>query len=197
MVSMRSVLVAAAAALLIATPAAAQDRAVTFFARGGGYNGLTDLNDAGDADLKKVGYTLGGGIAVQLHRYVSLRGDLSFGRNELRRNGAETGADLSRLGYTAAVQLQYPTASGFQPYAFAGAGGITLHEVGTDENRTKPAGLFGVGLAYTIPRTPLALFVEGQGWLYELDGLNGPLAGYDKTQFDSGWSGGISYRLPF
>ena len=193
----RSILVAAAAALLIATPAAAQDRAVTFFARGGGYNGLTDLNDAGDADLKKVGYTVGGGVAVQLHRYVSVRGDLSFGRNELRRDGAGTGADLSRLGYTAAVQLQYPTAAGLEPYAFAGAGGITLHEVGTDENRTKPAGTFGVGLAYSIPRTPLALFVEGQGWVYKLDGLNGPLSDYDKTQLDSGWSGGISYRLPF
>src|SRR5690606_33471969 len=127
----RRILVAAAAALLIATPAAAQDRAVTFFARGGGYNALTDLNDAGDADLKKVGYTVGGGVAVQLHRYVSVRGDLSFGRNELRRDGARTGADLSRLGYTAAVQLQYPTTAGLEPYAFAGAGGITLHEVGT------------------------------------------------------------------
>ena len=197
MMSTRSVLLAVAAALLIAAPAAGQDRAVTFFARGGGYNGLTDLNDAGDADLKKVGYTVGGGIAVQLHRYISVRGDLSFGRNELQLDGTETDDELSRLAYTAAVQLQYPTAAGLEPYAFAGAGGITLHEVGTDENRTKPAGTFGVGLAYSIPRTPLALFVEGQGWVYKLDGLNGPLSDYDKTQLDSGWSGGISYRLPF
>lgn len=197
MLSTRSALVAAALTLLIVGPAAAQDRAVTFFARGGGYNALTDLNDAGDADLKKVGYTVGGGVAVQLHRYVSVRGDLSFGRNELQVDGAETGDELSRLAYTAALQLQYPTASGVEPYAFAGAGGITLHEVGTDENTTKPAGTFGVGIAYAIPRTPLALFVEGQGWVYKLDELNGPLADYDRTQFDGGWSGGISYRLPF
>ncbi|HEX7089954.1 MAG TPA: outer membrane beta-barrel protein [Longimicrobiales bacterium] len=194
---MRSTLAVLASVLVLASPAAAQDRAVTLFARAGGYNALTDLNDAGDADLKAVGYTVGGGAAVRLHRYVSVRGDLSFGRNELQVDGAETGDELSRLAYTAAVQVQYPTASGFEPYAFAGAGGITLHEVGTDENETKPAGTFGIGFAYSIPRTPLALFIEGQGWVYKLDGLDGALADYDKVQVESGWSGGISYRLPF
>ena len=50
-------------ALALATPVVAQDRgivqdrAVFFSARGGGFNGLTNLTDAGPtADFKKVGF---------------------------------------------------------------------------------------------------------------------------------------------
>jgi len=85
-------------ALALATPAVAQDRdvvqdrAVFFSARGGGYNGLSNLTDAGPtADFKKVGFSVGGGVGVQLHRYVSVRGDFTFARNELRNNEIATG----------------------------------------------------------------------------------------------------------
>ena len=197
MFSIRTMLVALASALVIASPAAAQEHAVTLFVRGGGYNGLTDLNEVGDADFKKLGYNVGAGVAVRLHRYVSLRADGAFGRNELQVDGIETGNELSRVFYTGAVQLQYPTASGVEPYVFAGGGGVTLHEIGTDENTTKAAGTFGIGLNYAIPRSRFGVFLEGQGWVYELNELNGPLSGFDKTQVETGWSGGFTYRLPF
>jgi opacity protein-like surface antigen len=198
MFSSRRLLGTLAFALALATPAAAQDRAVVFFARGGGYNGLSDLTDAGNADFKKVGFDVGGGVGVQVHRNVTLRGDLNFARNELRNDQVATGTKLNRLFYDAAVQLQYPTASGLEPYLFAGGGAVTLHEVGTSgQNKTKAAGTFGLGFNYRIPNTQFGVFAEGKSWLYKLDGMSGTLAGIDKTQYDVAWTGGVSYKLPF
>jgi hypothetical protein len=194
----RGVIGALALALAVTAPATAQDRGVVFFARGGGYNGLSDLNDAGSSDFKKVGFNVGGGVGVQVHRYVSLRGDFTFARNELSNNDFATGTKLNRFFYDAAVQLQYPTASGLEPYLFAGGGAVTLHEVGTSgQNKTKAAGTFGLGFNYQIPNTQFGLFAEGQSWLYKIDGMSGALAGVNKTQYDVAWNGGVSYKLPF
>jgi len=192
-------------ALTLATPLVAQDRgivqdrAVFFSARGGGFNGLSNLTDAGaTADFKKVGFSVGGGVGVKLHRYVSVRGDFTFARNELRNDQVATGAKLNRYFYDAALQLQYPTASGLEPYIFAGGGGVTLNEVNTSSpSKTKPAGTFGLGFNYRIPNSPFGLFAEGKSWLYKLDGMGGALTGIDKTQFDVAWTGGASYKLPF
>ena len=178
--------------------AVAQDHAVRLFARGGGYNALTNLNDAGTSDFKKVGYSLGGGVGVQASRFLTLRGDFNFGRNELRTNAVPTGVRTNRFFYDAAVQLQYPTASGLEPYLFAGGGAVTVHQVGTSgQNKTKAAGTFGLGLNYLIPRSRFSVFAEGKSWLYKLDQMNGALAGFDKTQLEIAWTGGISYRFPW
>lgn len=194
----RSILGAVAVTLALAGPAAAQDRAIRVFARSGGFNALTNLNDAGTADFNKVGFNVGGGVGVQVHRFVTLRGDFTYAQNELRANGVETGDKLNRFLYDAAVQLQYPTAIGLEPYLFAGGGAVTVHELGTSgQDKTKGTGTFGLGLNYTIPQTGLGLFVEGKGWLYEVSNLNGFLSSYDKLQVEIGWSGGLSYRFAF
>ncbi len=197
----RSAVAAAVVAVVSAVPAFAQTGAssyhgVRLFARGGGYNALTNLNEAGTSDFKKLGYSLGGGVGVQASRYLTLRGDFNFGRNELRTNKIATGVKTNRFFYDAAVQLQYPTASGIERYVFAGGGAVTVHEVGTSgENKTRGAGTFGLGLNYQIPGSPLGIFAEGKSWLYKLRDMNGSLAGFDKTQLDLSWSGGISYRF--
>ncbi|HEV8598191.1 MAG TPA: outer membrane beta-barrel protein [Gemmatimonadales bacterium] len=194
----RSALGALVLALGTAASAGAQDHAVRLLARGGGYNGLTNLDDAGTSDFKKVGYSLGGGVGVQANRYLTLRGDFNFGRNELRTNSVATGVRTNRFFYDAAVQLQYPTKSGIEPYLFVGGGAVTLHQVGTSgQNKTRAAGTFGLGLNYQIPGSPFGIFAEGKSWLYKLDNMSGALAGFDKTQLDVAWSGGISYRLPW
>jgi len=194
----RSALGALVIALGVGQSAVAQDYGVRVFARGGGYNALTDLNDAGTSDFKKVGYSLGGGVGVQANRYVTLRGDFNLGRNELRTNAVATGVETNRFFYDAAVQLQYPTASGFEPYLFAGGGAVTVHQVGTTgQNRTRPAATFGLGVNYQIPNSRLGVFAEGKSWLYKLDNMNGALAGFDKAQYEVAWTGGISYRFPW
>ena len=193
----RAVLGALVIAAAGGAPLAAQSHAVTFFASGGGYNGLTDLNTAGTADFKKTGYNFGGGIGVELQKYVTLRGDFTYGRNELRNNSTPTGVKANRYLYDGAVQLQYPTSGGIEPYVFAGGGAVTIHQVGTSgQDKTRGAGTFGLGLNYRIPGSPFGVFAEGKSWLYKLDSMSGALAGANKTQFDLAWSGGLSYRLP-
>lgn len=189
--------IAAALVAANATPVEAQDRAVSLFARGGGFNGLTDLADGGAADFHKTGFNVGGGVGVELTRYVALRGDFTFARNELRTDGTDTGDELNRYFYEAAVQLQYPTARGLKPYVFAGGGAVTVDEVGSGgENDTAGAGTVGLGLQYAIPGSGLGVFIEGRGWLFGTDNLNAVLAPYDKTQFELAWTGGFSYRFP-
>jgi hypothetical protein len=184
--------------LFVAQPIHAQERTVSVVIRGGGFNGLRSLNDAGTADFKRVGYNVGGAVGVDLHRYVGLRGDFTFARNELEQNDVETGSELNRFFYDAALQLQYPSESGWTPYAFVGGGAVTLHPVGTsDSDKTKAAGTAGLGLSYAIPGSNLGIVVEGKGWVYEVSELSGNLASFDKTQFDVTWSAGLSYRIPF
>lgn len=185
-------------AVALAQPSFAQQKAVGLSVWGGGFNALTSLNEPGTADFKGVGYNLGGSVAVDVHEYVALRGDFTFARNELEQNDIQTGSKLNRYFYDAGVQLQYPSASGWTPYAFVGGGAVTLDPVGTsDDRKTKPAGAVGLGLSYTIPGTDVGLMVEGKGWLYELSELNGPLTQFDRNQFEVTWSAGLSYRIPF
>jgi hypothetical protein len=184
--------------LALVGPASAQDKAVTLSVRGGGFNGLRSLDEAGAADFKQAGYNVGGTVGVELHRYVALRGDFTFARNELQLNDVETGSELSRFFYDAAVQVQYPTSIGLRPYAFLGAGAVTLHPVGSEDgDQTKAAGTAGVGANYAIPGSNFGILLEGNGWLYETSELGGNLASYDRTQFDVTWSAGLSYRIPF
>lgn len=197
MLSTRRILAAVAVGLLSSTPLIAQERAVTFSARTGGFQALTELNDAGTADFKKVGYNVGGGVGLQLNRYLTVRGDFTFAENELRSDDVFRGDKLRRYFYDAALQLQYRSSAGLTPYAFAGAGGVTLDQTGSSaKNKTKFASTFGLGVNYELPQTGIGLFIEGKGWVYNLSKVDGALSAYDKSQVELGWTGGLSYRIP-
>jgi hypothetical protein len=196
---------AMALAVTLATPALAQYRTTTspdarlFFMSlgGGGLSSTRDLDDAGNTKFK-TGFNVGASIGTRLHRFVAVRGDVSFGRNELRTNGTGTGVDLNKLFYGAAVQLQYPFVSGVTPYAFVGGGGITLDPKGSSaSSKTTGAGLVGLGLEYPISGTGLGIFAQSSGLYYKISDLEGPLAGFDRNQFDITYTGGLSYRIPF
>ena len=185
-------------ALAVVQPASAQERGVEIAVQGGGFNGLASLDESGRDDFKRVGYNVGGAVTVDLHEYVALRGGFTFARNEHRHDDIETGLELNRFFYDAALQLQDPSGTGWRPYAFVGAGAVTLDPVDSpDEAKTKVAGNAGLGLSYTIPGSDVGVFAEGKGWLYELSELNGGLASFDRDQFDVTWSAGFSYRIPF
>ena len=107
-----------------------------------------------------------------------------------------SGIRTNRFFYDAALQLQYPTSSGFEPYVFAGGGAVTVHQVGTSgQDKTRGAGTFGLGLNYLIPNSRFGVFAEGKSWLYKFSKMSGPFAGFDKTQLELAWSGGVSVRL--
>ena len=195
----RALAVAGLLAVLTTSPASAQEdegRGVVVFAQGGGFSPLTHLDELGSTDFK-TGYNVGGGVAYQVNRYVAVRGNFTFARAEARYAGAGTindiaGTKFNRFLYDADVQLRYPLKGGAAPYVFVGGGAVTVKQDVTPEQPsfTKGAGKVGVGLSYRIPRSNVGLYVEGAGWLYKWD-----RNGFDKTQFDTTWSGGISYRF--
>jgi opacity protein-like surface antigen len=198
---MRSALLFVLLVLGVAVSATAQEHSLTFVARGGGFNALTNLNDASAPSDFKTGYNIGGAAVVQVNRYVGVRGDFTFARAKFRDAGSETNDHFNKLFYTGAIQLGYPTTSGFTPYLFAGGGGVTIKEKespsGVNVDKTKGAGVGGIGFSYRIPQTNWSLVTEGVGYLYKVNGLSGTLAGFDKTQLDVAWTGGLSYALPF
>jgi opacity protein-like surface antigen len=198
MLSLRPILGVLAVASLAVTNAHAQGTSghpITIGVRGGGFSALSDLNDAGTLDTK-TGYSVGTGIGYQISRHVVIRTDFTFARDELRTNGVDTGTHLNKFMYTAAIQLQQPFSNGVTPYIFAGGGGITVHEQGTTGiNKTKAAGVGGLGIRYRLADSRWSVFTEGLGYLYKVRDFQGSLAGLDKTQFDVSWTGGLSISI--
>lgn len=179
----------------LSAQAAPVSRNIVVFANGGGASPVTDLNDAGTASLK-TGWTAGGGVGVQVNRYVTVRGTFDFARGEGQgaAAGAIAGQKLNHFFYGGDVQLRYPTAGGLAPYLVLGAGAVTIDNADDDtfESFTKFAGKGGLGLEYVIPRSNFGFFAQGTGYLYDYDRST-----FDKRQFDVLWTAGLSYRLPF
>jgi len=165
---------------------------VVVFANGGGNSSLTNLDDAGTASLK-TGWTAGGGVGVQLNRYVAVRGTFDYARADGESATPFAGQSLNHYFYGGDVQLRYPTVSGFAPYVVLGAGAVTIDDKDNPafDRFTKFAGKGGVGLEYALPRSDFALFAQGNSYIYKFD-----RNGFDKTQVDLLWTGGLSYRLP-
>jgi Outer membrane protein beta-barrel domain len=164
---------------------------VVVFANGGGNSSLTDLNDAGTASLK-TGWTAGGGAGVQLNRYVAIRGTFDFAKAD-GQNATFSGQSLNHYFYGGDVQLRYPTTGGLAPYVLLGAGAVTIDnpDDAAFDRFTKFAGKGGVGVEYAVPRSNFGLFAQANSYLYKFD-----RNGFDKTQVDLLWTGGLSYRLP-
>jgi opacity protein-like surface antigen len=186
--------------LVAAGPAGAQEQGqdgqgIVLSVQGGGFSPLAHLDAPGNVDFK-TGYNVGGGLAYQFNRHVALRGNFTFARAEGRdiSRGLTSigGTKFNRFLYDADLQLRYPLAGGATPYVFVGGGGVTIKPDVTPSQTsfTKGAGKVGLGLNYQIPRSNVGLYVEGTGWIYKWDRY-----GFDRTQFDTTWSGGISYRF--
>ena len=165
---------------------------VVVFANGGGNSSLTNLDDAGTASLK-TGWTAGGGVGVQLNRYVAVRGTFDYSRADGESATPFAGQSLNHYFYGGDVQLRYPTVSGFAPYVVLGAGAVTIDNKDNPsfDRFTKFAGKGGVGLEYALPRSDFGLFAQANSYIYKFD-----RNGFDKTQVDLLWTGGLSYRLP-
>jgi opacity protein-like surface antigen len=164
----------------------------TVFINGGGASPLTNLNETGTADLK-TGWALGGGAGVQLNQYFAIRGVFDFARNKGSAGStAYAGQRFNHYFYGADVQLRYPTAGGFAPYILAGAGAVTIDNKDdpTFDKFTKFAGKAGLGVEYVFPGNGLGAFAQGASYIYKYD-----RGGFDKTQADVLWTGGLSYRF--
>ena len=173
-------------------------RGFAFRVQGGGYSPLAHLDDSDLVDFK-TGFNVGGGAAYQINRYVAVRGNFTWARSEGRDRTSNLisgiqGFKFNRFLYDGDVQLRYPFASGVAPYVFVGGGGVTnkrrdFASNAPDRSFTKGAGKFGLGLGYEIPRSHVGVYAEGATWVYKWDRF-----GFNQTQYDTAWSGGITYR---
>jgi opacity protein-like surface antigen len=190
-------MLAATLALLLPAVASAQTsssesrHSVVLFANGGGYSPLTDLNSSGTASFN-TGWTAGAGAGIQVSQFVAVRGVFDYARDKGDVSSiAFAGDKLKRYFYGGDIQLRYPTVSGFAPYVLAGAGAATIDgkDIAGLGRFTKFAGKGGLGVEYNLP-SKLGLFVQGTSYIYKFD-----RGGFDKTQADLLWDGGLSYHL--
>jgi hypothetical protein len=122
-------------------------------------------------------------------------GTFDFARTKGEDNStAFAGQRFNQYFYGGDVQLRYPTASGFAPYLLAGAGAVTIDNKDdpTFDKFTKFAGKGGIGLEYVKPGSNVGVFAQGASYIYKYD-----RNGFDMTQADVLWTGGLSYRLPY
>lgn len=181
-----------------ASTAVAQDqhRAIVVEAFGGGATPLRHLNPEGTADFN-TGFNVGGGLRADFSRYVAIRADFTFTRNEATGVESFAGSHFNRYFYGAAAELSYPATHAFDLFAFGGGGGVTVRQAlqtgaATAEvpRFTKPALLLGAGARYRIPGQPLELLAEARTLGYRWDA-----AGFTRNQWDLTYSGGLSYRF--
>jgi hypothetical protein len=195
----RNRLVVAAFALAIASTASVraadnEDRGIVIYGSGGGFSPLANLDEVGTTDFK-TGYNVGGGLGYQINKYVAVRGNFTFARAEGRAALATSpigGSEFNRFFYDGDVQVGYPLDGGVRPYLFVGGGAVTIDRdpSSSDGRFTRGAGKAGVGISYDIPRSNVGVYAQGTGWLYKWDRF-----GFDRTQLDTTWSGGLSYRF--
>lgn len=84
--------------------------------------------------------------------------------------------------------LRYPLAVGagtFIPYVLGGAGAVSLHQLDSDSTWTRFAGNVGAGIEYRFSR--IGVRAEARDYVYTFDRY-----GYDKTQHDIAWQGGVT-----
>jgi len=178
------------------------------FAMGGGTSSIRDLDEASSSTFD-TGYNVGGGLGIQLTRGVALRASYTFSRATASASSTSffspvAGNDFDRHYYGADLQFRAYSDSGLSPYFFVGGGAVTVHPTNNaiilspagaqfaNDSCTKAAGRAGIGLEYQFPNSGFGLYAEGAGWVYSWDRY-----GFNRTQVDSNWGGGITYRFGY
>lgn len=153
----------------------------------GGLSGAANLDPAGTADWR-----LGWAGSIDANYWVGPRVGLrisgTWAQDSLRGGGITGRGKFNKFAYDANVVLRYPLAAGsgtFVPYVLGGAGAISVHQLGSDSTWTKFAGNFGGGIEYRFSR--IGVRVEGRDYVYKFDRY-----GFDKTQHDIAWQGGVT-----
>ncbi len=191
----RSISLIAAALVALAAPMALRAQAgtrptfdqVTVAGAFGGLSGAANLDPAGSADWR-TGFATTVDATYWLQRYVGVRASGSWAQDSLR--GASLGGrgKFNKFAYDADLILRYPTQNGpntLAPYLVAGAGAVSLHQLGSSTTWTKFAGNVGAGVEYRFGR--FGVRAEGRDFVYKFDRY-----GFDRTQHDIAWQGGVT-----
>ena len=178
---------------LVTAPAAATAQAAPRFDRltvagvFGGLSGAADLNDAGTADWR-LGWAGSVNATYWLHNHFGVRAGAGWAQDSLRGATITGRQTFNKFTYDANIVARYPLGAGagtFVPYVLAGAGAISVHQLGSDSTWTNFAGNFGAGLEYRLGR--VGVRAEARDYVYQFDRY-----GFDKTQHDIAWQGGVT-----
>jgi hypothetical protein len=153
----------------------------------GGVSGGTELNEGGTADWQP-GWAASVDATYWLHRHVGVRAGAGVARDSISGVTVPGRGTFNKFVYDASVVVRYPLRAGsgtLSPYAVGGAGGISVHQLGSDSTWSKPAANFGVGVEYRLKR--LGFRAEGRDFVYTFDRY-----GIDRTQHDVAWQGGVT-----
>ena len=159
---------------------------------GGGFGGLSGAADADQAGANswRLGWAASLDATGWLNDYVGIRATGGWAQDSL--DGTAAGlvgrGKFNKFSYDADLVLRYPIKSGsgwILPYVLGGAGAISIHQLDASDTRTKFAGNFGAGLEYRFGRAGVR--AEARDNVYKLDRY-----GFDKTQHDIAWQGGVT-----
>jgi hypothetical protein len=187
-------IVVSAIALAVATvPLAAQRREVVMRLYAGGADHLADLSSGSPDASFTPGYNVGASVGQPLSDLLTVRADLMFTRNSAWGAASFGGAQVNRFYYGVQLEARRTWGQRWVPFAFVGAGAVSVDQLGPDrfEPFTKAAFTFGGGMGYAIPGSRMEAFGEVKGITYKWD-----RAGFNHTMFDVTYSLGLSYRPP-
>ncbi len=115
------------AALLLggaAGPAQAQSKAFVLYAQGGRWLPVTDLNNE-NQDKFTAEWTWGGGVAWQLGEKFAIRGSFMTASTQIIGNTLTLeDPRVTRWYYVGDLVFGWPTATGWVPYGYVGAGAV-------------------------------------------------------------------------
>jgi len=152
----------------------------------GGLSGPDRLNGAGAPDWRQ-GWAGSVDGTYWLGKNVGLRAGSTLAQDRAR-SATLGGQMFNKITYDADVVLRAPRHAGegtVIPYVVAGAGGITIHPIGSGSSWTKPAGNAGAGVEYRFRRWGLR--AEARDYVYQFDRY-----GYHHTQNQVAWQGGLT-----
>src|SRR6266699_4248117 len=153
----------------------------------GGLSGAANLNDAGTADWR-IGWAASVDATAWLTNNLGVRATGGWAQDSLRGAALTGRGRFNKFTYDADVVLRYPLQAGsatVAPYVLGGVGAISVHQLESDSTWSKFAGNFGAGVEYLFGRWGVR--AEGRDYVYTFDRY-----GFDKTQHDIAWQGGIT-----
>lgn len=152
----------------------------------GGLSGAAHLDQSGETKWR-TGWAGTVDATLWLHQYVGVRASGGWAQDSIT-NGIAGRGTFNKFTYDGDLVLRYPLQAGSStvvPYVLGGAGAVSIHQLGSSDTWTKFAGNFGAGLEYRFGR--LGVRAEGRDYVYTFDAY-----GFDKTQHDVAWQGGIT-----
>ncbi|HEV8400625.1 MAG TPA: outer membrane beta-barrel protein [Gemmatimonadales bacterium] len=175
--------------LLLTTSLQAQEKTPRWVL-GAALGGVSPADNFGVGVDWKSGWSAAANLTYKVTTNLGIRGDATFAQNDLSGGGIPGEGRLNKFAYmgNAVWQAVGMTSERLHPYALAGLGAVRVHAKGSDSSFTRFGGDIGFGFGYRLGR--LGLRAEGRDVMYKFDRF-----GYNKTQNDLVWEGGVTVGL--